>query len=417
MSPASSALGRALVASLALLGSAQAVDLSAADVTLGVRAMPEAHVARTDSPFAPASTLDGIGQDRGRGEVDLSIRYRGLTADVAGRLTSRRGQPPLSEGVLNQLHYDVEALGAHLTVGKKVLSWDVGFGYRPLDVIQQEERRALVPFTLEGVPLVALERFGADDAWTLVYANPLRGRAAAARDDESGALRYYRRLGPLDAHALVRWSLRTRLESGAAFTAVLGDALELHGSYLYQQRTERRVDALVGQPDGALAAGDPSVVRVCRDGMAGLVGATLTPGWNLSILAEAWLDPRASTRSEWRDMSRLAVAQRALLNDPSTPREAVLGNLAFGARFFDRPNLLRQNVLLRVSGKWDRFEPAVDVLLTPEDRGWVATGAVAWEGEESRLEVGARMFGGPVDAAYRLYPERAILYASWALHY
>jgi len=406
-----------VVASLALAGPARAVDLSATDVSLEVRAIPVAHLRRPGSPFSPAAALDGIGRDRGRGEVELTVRHRGLTADVSGRTTSLRDQRPLSEGVLNQLFYDTELLGAHLTAGKKVLSWDVGFGYRPLDVVQQEERRALAPFALEGVPLVALERFGAEDAWTLVYANPLRGRAPKARDDESGALRYFRRFGALDAHAMVRWSERTRLESGAAFTLVVGDALELHGSFLYQQRTERLVDALIDRPAGTLVASDPAVVRVEHDGLAGLVGATLTPGWNLSILAEAWLDPRASTRSEWRSMSRLAAAQRALLDDPAISPDAVLGTLAFGARFFDRPNLLRQNLLLRLSGKWERLEPSVDLLFTPEDRGWVATAAVAWVGEQSRVEAGARAFGGPRDSAYGLYPERAILYAAWTLHF
>jgi hypothetical protein len=407
---------RGLVAAGVLLGSARALDLSTADLTLKLRATPEASVSDSNSPFSQATALDGIGRERGRGEVDAQARYQGLTTEVSGQLTAMQDEVPLTQAVLNQLYYDVELLGTHLTVGKKVLSWDVGFGFRPLDVIEQEDRRALIPFSLEGVPLVALERYGSDDAWTLVYANPIRARGPVSREDESVALRYYRRAGPIDLHTVIRYSQRTQFEAGEALSAVLADALELHGSVLYQRRSERLVDSLLDESEPTLATSNPIATRVSRDVAQGLVGATLTPGWNLSFLFEAWLDPTASTADEWKAMADLANRQAALLADSAT-QEAAIANLAWGATLFDRPNLLRQNLLLHVSGKWDRFEPYLDLLYTPEDGGYVATGALTWEGERSRLEAGARLFDGKTDAAYRLFPQRALIYASWGLHF
>mgnify|MGYP000585430599 CR=1 FL=1 len=39
--------------------------------------------------------------------------------------------------------------------GRKVVSWDVGFGFRPNDLVQQEARRAsLLPSALQGRPLL-----------------------------------------------------------------------------------------------------------------------------------------------------------------------------------------------------------------------------------------------------------------------
>lgn len=36
-------------------------------------------------------------------------------------------------------------------------------------------------------------------------------------------------------------------------------------------------------------------------------------------------------------------------------------------------------------------EPAMDVLFTPEDRGWVATATAAWQGERLRAEGGLQV--------------------------
>ena len=89
----------------------------------------------------------------------------------------------------------------------------------------------------------------------------------------------------------------------------------------------------------------------------------------------------------------------------------MLANLAWGLRAFDRPSLLRENLLLRVAWKGERLEPAVDLLCTPADGGWVATAAIAYQGEQTRLAGGLRLLGGPPGSAYRLFPESAIFYA------
>ena len=173
-----------------------------------VRAAPELHRLREESPYAPASDLIGAGGERARGEVEVRLRADVLRAVVAGRSTARRDEVPANEVLLLELVAEPELWGQHLTLGKKVTSWDVGFGFRPLDLVQQEDRRAFRAFSPEGVPQVAWETFGEDQALTLVYANPLRGRARSSRDDEAVALRLYHHLGALDVHLVARWSAR-----------------------------------------------------------------------------------------------------------------------------------------------------------------------------------------------------------------
>jgi hypothetical protein len=402
----------AVAASFALLGSARALDLSDLDLAARVWAAPEVSRSNQGSPFAPAADLVGLGGERGRGEADLRLRHGGLSAELSARATARRGEELRTVGLVNELFYEADLLGQHFTLGKKVVSWDVGFGFRPLDVVQQEDRRALHPFALEGVPLVAWELFGESWAVALLYANPLRGRAPLPRDDESVALRHYQKLGPVDVHLVARYSGRTRLQAGAAAAVVLGEALELHASSRYQRRGERfAIPAALA--DGApLAASEPPATTVSADVLAALLGFTLTPGFGLSILGEAWFDPAGGTADEWSALGALAERQRALLGDPAVPGAAVLANLAWELRAFDRPSLLRENLFLRVSWKKERFEPAADVLFTPADGGFVATAAVAYQGERTRIDGGLRLFGGPARSAYRLFPESAIFYAA-----
>ncbi len=410
-------MARALALALLLAAPARALEPSDLDLQLRVRAAPEGSWVNRDSPLVPAAALTGLGRERGRGEVELRIRLEVLTADVAAYLTSSVGSRPASEGVLNELFHDAEFWGTHLTVGKKVLSWDVGYGFRPLDVVQQEDRRAFLPFALEGVPLLALERFGEGSATALVYANPLRGKSPRARDEEALALRHYRRLGGLDLHLMTRWSRRSLGEGGLAAAWVPAEVLEFHASVRYQRRLERPGDARL-QPGGPIiSTADPARSLVSGDAVSALAGLTLTPGWDLSFLLEGWIDPAAATASAWRARAALARGQAALLPGGTFPGPAVVANLAWDTRWFEGSNLVRENLLLRASQRWDRFEPALDLLWTPADGGLVTTASVGWEGERSRLAAAVRVYGGRRDAAVRLLPIGGAVMASWELRW
>lgn len=169
---------------------------------------------------------------------------------------------------LNDLTYDAPLAGGFITAGKKVMSWDVGYAFRPLDVLQREDRRALNPLALEGIPMLAWERFDADSATTIAWANPGRGQSAGAqRDDEAIAIRQYRQRGARDEYAVLRLSRRNGIEAGASFSQVAGDGLELHASLLWQQRPAH--------------------------GGKALAGFTWTTESKVSVLGEAWTDRSA----------------------------------------------------------------------------------------------------------------------------
>ena len=69
-----------------------------------------------------------------------------------------------------------EPLPGSILPGKRIVAWDVGYGFRPNDVVEQEVRRLLLASTAEGRPLLMAEHFDASTAWSFVLVNPTQPR-------------------------------------------------------------------------------------------------------------------------------------------------------------------------------------------------------------------------------------------------
>jgi len=330
--------------------------------------------------------MSDFARDRLQQEVELRAAAQGISLVATGRSTAMEHTEPDNELVVNELYYETTIWGQRLSGGKKIVSWDVGWGFRPLDLIQQENRRAIFNSTLEGVPFVAWERFDETAAWTVLLANPGRRQAESPRDDESLAAKLYLRREQTDWHTVLRASERNKWEAGVAMMQVSEEGREWHGSILYQSRYEKMLNRLADQSGIPLSATDPVKVHTLRDGTKALLGMTWTGISGVSVLGEAWYDKSAYSRSEWKSVADLARRQSSLLGATGIPEAAVRGNIAYSLRYFDRANLLQQNLLLRVlyKGESGTIEPAVDYLYTPQDRGWVATVSAGFEGNRYR---------------------------------
>ncbi len=385
------------------------------ELTGAIRTIPELHRANPDSPYALADGLTHQGVDRLGEQLELHAHPGPLTLAWTGMASGQHGLAPSRQGVFDEAWLDADAGGVHWSIGKKVQSWDVGQGFRPLDVVQQEDRRALYTYALEGIPAIVGEVFDDRSAWTLVVANPGRSLAAAPRDDGSLALRYYRRLGGVDAYAVGRYSRRDRAQAGASMSWVAEEHTEWHASLLYQRRAEQVLNSLALAPSIPLATGDPGEVRARHDAPLALAGGTWTDEAGLSLLAEAWYDGTAYRKSDWDALRGLDARQLALLG--RAPTAAIAGNLAFSSRYYEQSNLLRGNLLLRASRKIDKFTPALDLLATPADGGLVATASCAFEGDRVRVDAGWRLLTGRPGSAYRQAAERQVAYAGLSLYF
>jgi len=401
------ALAGALVGALA--AAAQAADDPPA-WQASLRGVYESHVGSAASPFAPASNLMQTGSDLWREEVEV----RGSFADWRAVATASSWQTEHSAGErrawFNELVYERPLWGGYVSAGKKIMSWDVGYGFRPLDVLQQENRRVSYFSTLEGVPMLAFETFGEASAWTFVFANPGGRRGNEARDDPSLALRYFRQSGGVDLHAVLRASERNGFEAGVAVAAVVSDAIELHASMLHQQRYQKSINALIDSAGGLLPANDPTVIREFQGGYRALLGATFTTESKFSLIAEIWYDANAHSARDWQQLWALTERQTALAGRPGVPATAVPGNLAYDTGYYNTPNALPANAMLRLSQRVGEADVSFDHLRSLADGGSVSTLSAAWSGERWHLEGGMRVLGGASGSAYRNAPEHRIAF-------
>jgi len=389
------------------------------DLAYKTRVVGEGHSVRGDSVFARGLPLTSFGRDRGRVEGEVRGKAGPLSLLVTETVSAEEGRGDRSRSLINEAYADFGSGGLHSTVGKKVLSGDVGYGFRPIDVIQREARLQVLPPPLEGVNHVSIERFSASSAWALIAANPGSGRRGDAKDDGSLALRYYQRAGGTDVHGVARFSDRFKLETGAAASAVPHESLELHGSFLYQRRGERLAPLSEPASNNQLLSSDLALQNSSTGSLRkALAGFTWTHESGWSLLGEAWYDGSAPSADDWQRLDRQARQRNALADRPGVPAAAVAGSLAASTRMFQQPSLARRAALAHIAwtdpdgGKWSG---AFDALRSLDDGGYSLTASVAWQADKLRIDAGLRRFGGKPDSAYRLLPERGVAFVGASL--
>lgn len=203
-----------LIFALAL--SVSAADEAAAELGWTTRFIGEGHQLRADSPFAAGLGLTSFGRDRYRLEQELRGRAGPVSLLLTATESGQEGARPSGRFVANEAYADFSIGGERFSIGKKVLSADVAYAFRPIDVLQRESRLQLAPPQLEGIPMLSWDNFSTDGAWSLVLANPGHQRRGEAREDGSVALKLYRRVAAADFHGVLRHSNRYGLELGAA---------------------------------------------------------------------------------------------------------------------------------------------------------------------------------------------------------
>ncbi len=307
---------------------------------------------------------------------------------------------------LNEAHATLDLGAWQAAAGLKVLDWDVGQGFRPNDVVQQEQRRTQLGQTPQGRPLLMLEHFGADTTAALVLVNPQRwtDAADAQRGPREAALaaRAYARAGALDLHGFARHGRHTGASLGAAIAWVASDDIELHVSARVFEAHDRWTASPIAGP---LATANPWLQAQHGGGSQVLVGGTWTGGPSLSVLLEAWHDGSAQPDAAWRDWTQRNAALAGYAQQ-GLSRGAVAGNLAWQATPLDAPNLRRDNVYLRLAWQPADWTLAVDALFTPADRGRILSASLQWRGDRWRLDASWRVYGGPRQAVFAQLPER-----------
>lgn len=262
--------------------------------------------------------------------------------------------------------------------------------------------------------MVAFEHYTEKSAIAFLVGNDFRRDDDYRAGDTEYAARYFGVVNGWDVQALIHRRPDVDYETGAGFSWVPNEELELHGSALYQRQYRKWINTLTEQPGAVLATADPMAQRTFDHGVQALVGMTYTWRSGHSLLFEYWYDDTGYSTAEWERLRDLTQAQRALLSSGLAPAAAVNANVAASTRFLGQPNPMQRSILLRWSfDTGERFVPALDVLYTPQDRGAVVTASATNEiATTYALDYGLRYYTGADDSVYRALPVEYVLYVS-----
>jgi hypothetical protein len=382
------------------------------DSDLKLRLLPEYHHFNDKSPF---SLTNNMGRQRQmRGELLLQWQKAGWTGDSALSAQYADEWDNDVQLELHELFYETSWNDWEISLGKKRLDWGLGYGFRPLDLLQREPRRTVQPLQLDGIPSVILEKFTDTSSWSLIYANDIQWQGLNIIDTrQAGALRWYQSLEQWDLLAITYWGEGGELAIGGGFSRILGDAWKIHTEWVYRRDYAQWRNSLLDSGK-ILASSDPMYQQSQRGALQSVMGLYWTGASGLNLLIEYGYDGTAYHSKDWQELFDLTQQQHNLLNAAKIPMTAVVANLNASRRAYTTPNLLRDNFLLRLAYDGTRYDPAIEWLLTPADGGSVLTLLLESEiGNHQSLRFGIRSYLGPTDSAYGSLTEDYVLFATW----
>ncbi len=321
------------------------------------------------------------------------------------------------KGIINELYVDFSMADLEASVGKKVVSWGVGYGYRPLDVIQRETRQALRTFDLEGVPILQLESFTATSAITAIIAQRVRFDGMHPQvGGYEGALKYSGLLADTDVHVLLYHRQGEGVSMGAGVSTIFGVHLAWHGSVRYLPSYTSLQHKLSGQDPTLLRESNVFTAQQQQHGLLALLGASWTWASGCSLMLEAWHDDTAWTHGQWQELFRINAIQRQQLS-LGAPEQAVYGNINANSRAYSQQNLLKDTLFMRLAYDGDQLDPNVSVLYTPADGGMVFTASADYDWSEAvLLFASVRLMGGKANAAYSNAADRRQLFVGLQIY-
>ena len=382
-----------------------------------LRTQWEERVGSDQGPLAQANRLQSgtavLAELGATAQTELRASGRNWNAVATAQQQRWRGQDFQGASWINELVATADAGSWQFSAGKKIVGWDVGYAFRPNDLVQQEVRRTLVSSTNEGRPLLMAEQFDAESSWSFVLVNPTGSTDQTGGSEPAMAARYYQRQGSADWHAFARMADRTGVSVGAALAWVATDAVELHASARYLQRADTKA-MTAGQ--NLLLLQNPWLASTTSSTALALVGGTWTHTSQLSVLLEAWWDGTALSPDQWTRWRQRNQSLQQLATG-GAPLGAVAGNLAWQSDAFGvSSSLHRSNVYTRISWDIDAWQPAIDLLYHPTDAGLMLTASLQWKGDRMQVQGGVRINSGPDDAVLTQLPvqRQAYVLASWA---
>ncbi len=362
--------------------------------------------------------------------IDSNSTYGASQTDFEAEFIIRelfwQGEWDLSTDWLGDHYLDV-------TLGKVRLDWGVGYGYRPLDVIKPYRRNPVGIVAEEGAGVFSLSSFDGLGEWTLIYSDSswtshdsdsqYTNELEQQSEQQGFGIRRYGLVGEHEYQWLAYYDDVRHGLLGASVVSVLDLAWEFHGSAVYQRHSLGYQQPKT-QPNNL----QPVTLSEKDEAYQALVGLTWANEIGNSIILEYWFDSRAWSGSEWKEAINSATL---LKSNPATTTLA--GSYAQG---YQHANIVQHNLMFHWTldstawahifsdgmnetpqgdswGWLSNVTPTLDVLISPEDGGFIVTQWINYQMVDSGsssvdLELAARFLAGKGDSAYANLPDSHI---------
>ncbi|MCL9776264.1 hypothetical protein [Vibrio methylphosphonaticus] len=372
-----------------------------------------------NSAFFPETNNESV--QTVNGLVDIGVGFKAFFANLAlqGSDLFNDAEPSSSgyrdrefDAIIREAVYETQlSFGdAELDVlfGKARIDWGVGYGYRVLDVFNPYRRNPVGIQIEEGAGTLALSHYGVSSEWTLIATDSSWTQLAGSDFDEANqqqgvGARYYTLHGDSEIQAVGYYDNVRQGLIGGSFVTVFGESWEFHSSAMMQRRY------LNYQFEDAA----PAELKENHNAVQYLMGVTWANETGHSVIAEYWYDERA-----WSEQTWTSAYDSATQVNPLAAYSYGLG--------YTQKNLVQHNIMLHWSldpaawSRWDwsrqlgltdRLTPKIDLMISPEDGGVIATQWLDYlimdTGDSNlHIELAARYVTGGNKSAYANLPDR-----------
>lgn len=331
--------------------------------------------------------------------LDANLEIQGLRL-AATASWHKQGEDNGADLRFSEAFYDF-ALGDWLvSAGKKKLDWDVGYGFRPLDMFSPTDSLAIYNAVPPGAMMLVGDYFTDSGNISLLCNETrsdylLRGVKVAASFGCGG--RYYHYFDGFEAQLVAHYDEKLGGRVGGSAQTVIGESLELHASLLWQQNYRSPGFDMLAIGRHSFM---PEVDTLWQKGaLQGLWGVNYSLASGITLIAEYWHDGRAPSDSQWRDVIR--ASKQAVQND----HQRILRG------HFATQNLFRDNLMLHVRTSNEVWRPQLSWLVNPNDNSMFIDGRLCYHGlSQSQLCAGLRQYAGGRESIYEQLSYRTSWY-------
>ncbi|MBU77542.1 MAG: hypothetical protein CMK63_11150 [Pseudoalteromonadaceae bacterium] len=328
--------------------------------------------------------------------LDMSAESEGLRLAATASINKVAGSSE-TKLTISEAYYDFSIKNWYLSSGKKKLDWDVGYGFRPLDMFSPTDSLAIYTAVPPGTLMATGDYFTESGNVTFIC-NETRAeyleRGEKVKPGYGCGGRYYQFFDGYEAQAVVHYDNVLGFRVGGSALTVIGNSLELHGSFIWQQRHRT--------PIVTAHHGFNNVETVWQKGsLQALLGLNYSFSVGITAIVEYWHDGRAPSNKQWRDV--IAGASEGVSEH----------QLSLYRAHFATQNLFRDNLMVHLRSSNSTWQPEVTWLMNPSDNSMlIDTGLCYSKYESIRLCLGYRSYAGGNKSIYEQLSYQKIGYLS-----